>query len=117
MSFLLGGYFETKDCEIVVPSTAAEELDLYISEKTATTKINPFEWWKVNCSNYPILSKLARRVVFTSHVSPSEQVFSIAGGTVIKSRAALDSESVKLIFLNKRLKSTSAEKKTHTQLL
>ena len=49
MSFLLGGYFETKDCEIVVPSSAAEELDLYISEKNiVTTKINPFEWWKVN---------------------------------------------------------------------
>ena len=33
VSFLLGGYFETKDCEIVVLSTASEELDLYISGK------------------------------------------------------------------------------------
>ena len=50
VSFLLGGHFETKDSEIVVPSTAAEELDLYISDKPVTTKINPFEWWKVNCA-------------------------------------------------------------------
>ena len=116
VSFLLGGYFETKDCEIVVPSTAAEELDLYISEKPVTTKINPFDWWKVNCSNYPNLSKLARRVLCSPATSvPSERVFSTAGGTVSKSRAALDSESVdKLIFLNKRLKSTSAEEKTQS---
>ena len=118
VSFLLGGYFETKDCDIVVPSTAAEELDLYISEKPVTTKINPFDRWKVNCSNYPNLSKLARRVLCSPATSvPSEQVFSTAGGTVSKSRAALDSESVdKLIFLNKRLSLRQLRKK-HTQLL
>ena len=37
VSLLLGGYFETNDCEIVVSSTAAEELDLFISEKTVTS--------------------------------------------------------------------------------
>ena len=35
VSFLLGSYFETKDCEMVVPSTSTEELNLYISEKNS----------------------------------------------------------------------------------
>lgn len=106
VSFLLGGYFETKDCEIIKPSTGAEELHLYSKEKPLTTKTNPFQWWKVNSESYPKLSSLARRVLSSPATSvPAERVFSTAGGTVTKLRASLDPDFVdKLVFLNKRFK-------------
>ena len=111
VAFLLGGYFDTSDCEVVVPSSGAEELELYTKEKSVPPKTNPFLWWKLNKSNYPKLATLARRVLCSPATSvPSERVFSIAGDTVSKLRAALDSDTVdKLIFLNKRLKSMSVQ--------
>ena len=107
VAFLLGGYFDTSDCTVVVPSSGAEEIDLYTKEKSAPPKTNPFSWWKLNQTNYPKLSTLARRVLCSPATSvPSERVFSIAGGTVSKLRASLDSDTVdKLVFLNKRFKS------------
>lgn len=112
VSFLLGGYFDTQDCDVVVPSTLAEELDMYSKEKPVSTKVNPFDWWKVSCVNFPKLAALVRRVLCSPATSvPSERVFSTAGGTVTKLRAALDSESIdKLIFLNKRLKFFAKQK-------
>ena len=58
-------------------------------------------------NNYPKLSTLARRVLCSPATSvPSERVFSIAGSTVSKLRASLDSDTVDmLVFLNKRFKS------------
>ena len=112
VSFLLGGYFDTQDCEVVLPSTTKEELDMYAKERPVSTKINPFDWWKVNSANFPKLAMLARRVLCSPATSvPSERVFSTAGGTVTKLRATLDSESIdKLIFVNKRLKFLANQK-------
>lgn len=112
VSILLGGYFDTQDCEVVLPSTIKEELDMYAKERPVSTKINPFDWWKVNSANFPKLAMLARRVLCSPATSvPSERVFSTAGGTVTKLRAALDSKSVdKLIFVNKRLKFLANQK-------
>ncbi|MEW8547555.1 MAG: hAT transposon family protein [Candidatus Thiodiazotropha sp.] len=107
VAFLLGGYFDMSDCEVVVPSSGTEELEFYTKEKSVNPKTNPFTWWKQNRSTYPKLATLARRVLCSPATSvPSERVFSIAGGTVSKLRGALDPDTVdKLVFLNKRFKS------------
>ena len=37
-----------------------KEMDIYFSEKPAANEINPFGWWRVNQTRFPILAKLAR---------------------------------------------------------
>jgi hypothetical protein len=104
MIFLLGGYFG--DCEIITPSNASEELDMYKNEKPVSSKCNPFTWWKENSVTYPTMAALARKLTCVPATSvPSERVFSLAGGTVTKLRASLDPDSVdKLVFVHKLCK-------------
>ena len=84
--------------------TAHEELHDYLTE---TVRIeNPLKWWQINEGRYPKLAKLAKVYLAVPATSvPSERTFSVAGQTVSKLRASLDSESVdQIIFLNKNLK-------------
>ena len=51
---------------------------------------NPLDWWKTKFGTYPIISKLARRVLCIPATSaPSERVFSNAGLTIANDRARL----------------------------
>ena len=36
MSYLLAGYYEPGDCKVIVSNTVAEEVELYVIEKTHT---------------------------------------------------------------------------------
>ena len=113
--FLLRGHFDTNDCEIIGPSSGAEAR-LVHKGKASEYKTNTFDEWKVNSECYPKLALLAQRVLSSPTTSvPAEHVFSTAGGTIIKLRAALDPELVdKFDFLNKQFKSLtvpSAEEK------
>jgi hypothetical protein len=101
MAFLLGNYYD--DCRVIIPQTAAEEVEMYGNEKPIPTSQNPFKWWKENCENFPKLAFLARKLACIPATSvPSERVFSLAGGTVTKLRASFDPDSVdKLVFLHK----------------
>ncbi|XP_041349411.1 E3 SUMO-protein ligase ZBED1-like [Gigantopelta aegis] len=113
VSFLLGPYFNTEECEIIVPTSSSEELAV----KPISTNKNPFDWWRLNKTVYPTLAILARRVLFVPATSvPSERDFSVAGGTVTKLRASLDSDSVdKLIFLNKRIRDKNVQQEKAVQ--
>ncbi|XP_041366567.1 E3 SUMO-protein ligase ZBED1-like [Gigantopelta aegis] len=117
VSFLLGPYFNTEECEIIVPTSSSEELALYMTVKPIGTNKNPFDWWRLNKTVYPTLAVLARHVLSVPATSvPSERVFSVAGGTVTKLRASLDSDSVdKLIFLNKSIRDKNVQQEKAVQ--
>ena len=70
-------------CWVVVPSTGAEELDLYTKERPVSRKVNPFDWWKANSVNYPKLAVVAGCFLCSPATSvPAERLFSTVGGTV-----------------------------------
>jgi hypothetical protein len=62
---------------------------------------NPLTWWLVNGPRFPLVAKLARRVLCIPATSaPSERLFSQAGITIAKDRANLLPENAAtLIFL------------------
>ena len=63
---------------------------------------NPLVWWKAHAKELPLLSELAKRFLCIPATSaPSERVFSIAGLTIAKTRAAfLPEHANDLIFLH-----------------
>jgi hypothetical protein len=63
---------------------------------------NPLIWWCLKQHQYPILSKIALRVLAIPATSaPSERVFSVAGITIAKERSRLDSANAgELVFLH-----------------
>ena len=63
------------------------------------------EWWKINSTNYPNLSRLAKKYLCIPATScPSERLFSTSGNIVTPSRAMLKPEKVNmLMFLTKNL--------------
>ncbi len=61
----------------------------------------PLEWWRVHCSDYPHIWKVAERILAIPATSaPSERVFSAAANIVDKKRVRLKPEKVDiLVFL------------------
>ena len=66
---------------------------------------NPLVWWSQNERFFPILSKLAKRILAIPATScPSERVFSVAGRIVSARRAKLSTSNVSmLLFLKEEL--------------
>lgn len=66
---------------------------------------NPLEWWRVKQHQYPILSKIASKILAIPATSaPSERVFSVAGITIAKERSRLDPTNAgDLVFLHDAL--------------
>lgn len=62
---------------------------------------NPLEWWANNQMRFPLVAKLARRMLcITATSAPSERLFSQAGLTIASDRASLDPDFADtLIFL------------------
>ena len=86
--------------------TAQNELEDYLGEIVRVS--DPLQWWKINEGRFPRLGKLAQIYLAVPATSvPSERTFSVAGQTVSKLRASLDSDSVdQIIFLNKNMKNS-----------
>ena len=84
--------------------TAQEELHDHLNKIVRLD--NPLKWWQINEGRYPKLAKLAKVYLAVPATSvPSERTFSVAGQTVSKLRASLDSGTVdQIIFVNKNLK-------------
>ena len=63
------------------------------------------EWWKINSTNYPNFSRLAKKYLCIPATScPSERLFSTSGNIVTPSRTMLKPEKVNmLVFLTKTL--------------
>ena len=101
LDILLGPEQETS-----VAQTSLDELEQYLSEKLASRKTNPINWWKENEHRFPHIAQVARSILnIPSTSTPSERIFSVAGLTVTKLHSCLKPSNVdSLIFLNKNLK-------------
>jgi hypothetical protein len=77
----------------------------YISYPEAPRDKDPLDWWKVNEPTFPILAKLARRLLaLPASSAPSERVFSKVNEVVNKRRNRLEpSTSEKIVFLQRAL--------------
>ena len=102
LAYLEGDVYQMEPQSSQLEGPAAE-LQAYISEPVHIK--HPLTWWKHYEGRFPALAKLARRFLCIMGTSvPAERVFSVAGLTVTKSRAALDPDTVDmLIFMNKIL--------------
>ena len=68
-----------------------EELESYFNESQIDWDANPFEWWNMYKSKFPILSNLAKKYLCISAIStPSERLFSDAGNTMTVKKTSLN---------------------------
>jgi hypothetical protein len=74
------------------------ELHRYLETDVALT-VDPLQWWKTHCSEFPILARYARRHLVIQPTSVEcERLFSIAGHVVSKRRTRLDPETVRYLL-------------------
>ena len=85
-------------------------------------KNNPLKWWKDHQTAYPILSKLARKVLCIPATSaPAERLFSVTGVILYQRRARItDDNTAETIYLHQNLpiidkKITEKEEKSSKQ--
>ncbi|KAL1252179.1 hypothetical protein QQF64_019975 [Cirrhinus molitorella] len=101
----LGSFF--KKCSSAPPKQQGidMELDGYLLMATADSDSDPLEWWRLQCSHFPRISRLAKKYLcIPATSSPSERAFSTGGNIVTSSRASLKPENVdRLVFLAKNL--------------
>ena len=65
------------------------ELECYLSLPTVHPSIDVLLWWKDHAVNLPLLSNLARSVLWACATSvPSERLFSLSGHIITKRRNA-----------------------------
>ena len=80
---------------------------MYLFEpQMASLNVDSLDWWKVNCTRYPTLSKLAKRFLSAPPSSvESERLFSIGGNICTPKRNRLTAEHGQmLMFLNFNLR-------------
>ncbi|CAB4428209.1 unnamed protein product [Rhizophagus irregularis] len=76
-----------------------DEISSYWNLACASLDIAPLEWWKAHETEYPLLSKVAQNHLSIMATSvPCEQLFSIAGLTITKSRNRLTGNSARAIL-------------------
>lgn len=84
---------------VVNKSDLNTEVERYIMGPTAGGNIDPCSWWKTNESEYPILAMVARDWLAVPASSvPCEQLFSLAGNTVTKTRNCLAPETAEALL-------------------
>ena len=107
IEFLLGDSLGS----VADTSSPQDEVDIILREPPVGPKTNPLKWWKLTEHRFPILSKVAKRLLCIQATSvPSERIFSTSGLIVNKQRASLKPENVDmLVFLNRNLPCTSRD--------
>ena len=76
-----------------------DEISSYWNLACASQDITPLDWWKAHETEYPLLSKAAQDYLGIMATSvPCEQLFSIAGLTITKSRNRLTGKSARAIL-------------------
>ncbi|XP_037419213.1 zinc finger BED domain-containing protein RICESLEEPER 2-like [Triticum dicoccoides] len=91
MSSLIAERMRMNDCGISI-SPSKSELEKYLTEdnEANNSKFNILEWWKVNSSRFPVLSRLARDVLaFPISTVASESAFSTGGRILDEFRSSL----------------------------
>src|ERR1051326_4263391 len=80
-------------------STEKDEISSYWNLASASDDIAPLDWWKAYETEYPLLSKVARDYLSIMATSvPCEQLFSVAGLTITKSRNRLTGKSARALL-------------------
>jgi hypothetical protein len=78
-----------------IMTTMDDEIQKYLISAEAEEDIKPLDWWKTHSTEYPNLSKLALDFLCIQASSvPCEQLFSIAGQILCKSRNRLSGDTV-----------------------
>ena len=79
----------------MLPSTTVDPLTKVVRQN------NPIEWWRQNCTRFPLLSVLAAQYMAAPPTSvASERLFSTAGDVLSDSRSRLLPDKAEhLIFL------------------
>ncbi|KAL5509144.1 hypothetical protein EMCRGX_G004454 [Ephydatia muelleri] len=68
--------YETK-CSL--RNTVQEEYDAWLRLSDVMASLDPLEWWKIHCTQFPTIGKLARKyLAIPASSAPSERVFSRA---------------------------------------
>ena len=82
-----------------------DELTRYLQMPSPDIKSNPLDWWKVQQTQFPILSTLAKKYLSVCATScASERVFSTGGNVITPCRSCLKPDKVdKLVFLAQNL--------------
>ena len=77
-----------------------KEVSRYVAEPAIMC--DPLVWWRDHSGIYPMIARLAKRVLCIPATStPSERIFSLAGNIVSNKRSQLSHSSIDhLIFLN-----------------
>src|SRR6266542_6511296 len=79
-----------------VTETIDDEVHKYWISAEAEEDVKPLDWWKTHSTEYPNLSKLAVDYLCIQASSvPCEQLFSIAGQVLCKSRNRLSDDIVR----------------------
>ena len=98
LAFLLGSTRST------TVDQEADEVSRYMLEPSSASvdKTCPLRWWKTNESRFPMLAKVAKKVLAIPATStPKERLFSTAGLICTKKRARLSAKHVDmLVFLH-----------------
>ncbi len=79
------------------------DLNEYMAYAEASRSTDPLQWWKGNEQSFPIVSKLAKRVLgVPASSAPSERVFSNLGNVANAKRSRMTPEtSEKLVLLQR----------------
>jgi len=106
MDFLLGDSLGNGDDE----RSPKDEVDHFFRGPVLGANTNPLKWWQANESCFPVLSKLAKRLLCIPTTSvPAERIFSTSGLIINKQRASLKQENIDmLVFLNRNLPSKAS---------
>ena len=74
-----------------------DEIQTYLFLPLASEETNPLEWWRVNESQFPHLSQMARDHLSIPVTSiPSEQSFSIGKNLITDKRNCLAGKTVRI---------------------
>lgn len=80
---------------------ASTGIKMYEEDEEGTkVYLDPLEWWRVRCTDFPHMANLARRVLaIPATQAESERLFSCAGNIVTKNRNGLAPTTVELLVL------------------
>ncbi len=82
------------------------ELDLYLADETRIDIMNALTCWNLNKSLYPILARIAKRILAIPTTNTSvERLFSDSGNTITNRRIGLDADKVNnLLFIKRNIR-------------
>lgn len=103
---LLGDvYIVSVSAAKTIEERVKSELETYKAKASIPLSSCPLLWWRTSEESFPLLAKLAKRVLGIPSTSvASEKVFSTAGDIITATRSAINPDNVdRLIFLKRNL--------------